>query len=90
MRDYNQIMSVTMAQRKLLDILNVMQEDDSTITMTKNGVAVGVLMTAHHYEALQETLEILADRKMLSVLAESAKDFEAGRIFSDSEVWDGQ
>jgi len=87
MNDINQIMPVTKVKRELLDILRVMQEEDSTITLTRNGEAVGVIMTPDRYEALFETIEILADKKVMTALDLSAKDFKAGRVYSDAEVW---
>ena len=87
MNDVQKIMPVTKVKRGLLDILKVMQEDGSTITLTRNGEAVGVMMTPDRYEALIETIEILADKKVLAVLESSAGDFKAGRVYSDAEVW---
>ena len=88
MGDVPQIMPVTKVKRGLLDILKVMQEEDSTITLTRNGEAVGVMMTADHYESLLETIEILADQKVMRALRASANDYKAGRVLSDDEVWD--
>jgi antitoxin YefM len=88
MDDIQQIMPVTKVKRGLLDILREMQEDDSTITLTRNGEPVGVMMTPDRYEALLETIEILADKKVLTKLKSSAADFQAGKVYTDKEVWD--
>ena len=88
MDDIQHIMPVTKAKHGLLDIIKGMQEDDSTITLTRNGEPVGVMMTPDRYEALLETIEVLADKKVLAALKASDKDFQAGRVFSDKEVWD--
>jgi len=85
--DTPKIMPVTKVKRNFLEILKVMQEDDSTITLTRNGEAVGVMMTPDRYEALFETIEILADRQVMAVLEASAKDFKEGRVVSEKEVW---
>ena len=87
MSDLRQIMPVTKVKRSLLEILKTMQEEGSTITLTRNGEAVGVMMTPDRYEALMETIEILADKKILEALQSSAEDFTAGRVYSDSEAW---
>ena len=87
MDDIQQIMPVTKVKRGLLDILKTMQEEDSTITLTRNGEAVGVMMTPDRYEALVETIEILADKKVMSSLRSSSKDFQSGTVHSDSQVW---
>lgn len=83
-----QIMPVTKVKRGLLDILKVMQEEDSTITVTRNGEAVGVLMTPARYASLLETIELLADRKAMAALAAAAEDFRQGRVLTDAEVWE--
>lgn len=88
MSDIEKIMPVTMVKREFLDILKVMQEEDHTITLTRNGRAVGVMMTPGRYEALLETIEVLADEKMMAALTSSARDFKAGRVYSDAEVWE--
>jgi antitoxin YefM len=87
MNDLQLIMPVTKVKRGLLDILKVMKEEGSTITLTRNGEAVGVMMTPDRYEALLETIEILADKEVLDALKSSAKDFKAGKIYTDTEVW---
>ncbi len=87
MSDILQIMPVTKVKRGLLDIIKTMQEDDSTITLTRNGEAVGVMMTPDRYEALLETIEILVDKDVLAALRASAQDFQEGKVFSDEAVW---
>ena len=87
MNDFSQILPVTEVKRSLLDLLKTMQEDDSTITLTRNGKAVGIMMTPHRYEAILETIEILADKEVMDSLRSSAEDFHDGRVFTDKEVW---
>jgi len=87
MGDILQIMPVTKVKRGLLDIIKTMQEEDSTITLTRNGEAVGVMMTPDRYEALMETIEILVDKDVLAVLRSSARDFKEGNVYSDEAVW---
>lgn len=87
MSDILQIMPVTKVKRGLLDIIKTMQEEDSTITLTRNGEAVGVMMTPDRYEALMETIEILVDKDVLVALRSSAQDFREGNVYSDEAVW---
>ena len=88
MSEILQIMPVTKVKRGLLDILKTMQEEDATITLTRNGEPVGVMMTPNRYEALLETIEILADKDVLAALGASAKDFQDGRVHEHDAVWD--
>jgi prevent-host-death family protein len=87
MVEIEKIMPVTKVKRDFLDIIKTLNEDQSTITVTKNGVPVSVLMTAERYDALMETIEILGDKKVLAKLAKSSDDFKSSRVYKDKEVW---
>ena len=81
------ILPVTKVKRELLEILKSMEEDYATVTVTRNGVPVGIMMTPDRYEALLETIEILGDNRVLQVLKASQKDFKSGRVYTHDEVW---
>ena len=87
MDESQKILPVTRVKRELLEILKSMEEEYSTITMTRNGEPVGVMMTPDRYEALLETIEILGDNKILQTLRTSQKDFNSGRVYTHDEVW---
>ncbi|MBW1791000.1 MAG: type II toxin-antitoxin system Phd/YefM family antitoxin [Deltaproteobacteria bacterium] len=87
MEDLQHILPVTKVKRELLDLLKVMEEEDSAITLTRNGEAVGVMMTPRRYQALLETIEILGDKETMETLRASARDFKAGRVYTHKEVW---
>ena len=87
MDESQKILPVTRVKRELLDILKSMEEEYSTITMTRNGEPVGVMMTPDRYEALLETIEILGDNKILQTLRASQTDFKSGRVYTHDEVW---
>jgi antitoxin YefM len=88
MADSQTILPVTKVKRELLEILKAMEEDYATITVTRNGRPVGIMMTPDRYEALLETIEILGDNKVLQALRASQKDFKTGRIYTHDEVWE--
>ena len=87
MVDSQTILPVTKVKRKLLEILKTMEEDYATVTVTRNGEPVGIMMTPDRYEALLETIEILGDNNILKVLKASQKDFNSGRIYTHDKVW---
>ena len=64
-----------------------MTADESTITVTKNGLPVGVMMTPERYEGLLETIEILADTRIMKSLTASARDFRAGKVYTHKDAW---
>ena len=81
------IIPVTKVKRELLEILKSMEKDYATVTVTRNGEPVGIIMTPDRYEALLETIEILGDNKILKALKASHKDFKSGRVYTHDEVW---
>lgn len=81
------IFPVTKVKRELLKILKAMEEDYATITLTRNGEPVGIMMTPDRYEALLETIEILGDNEILQALKASHKDFKSGKVYTHDEVW---
>jgi prevent-host-death family protein len=87
MEDFQEILPVTKVKKNLLEILKRMQEEESTIALTRNGEPVGVVMTLTRYEALMETIEILSDKEILRSLQQSQKDFETGKVFSHEKTW---
>ena len=87
MAEIEKIIPVTKVKRDLLDILKTMTEEQSTVTVTKNGEPISVLMTAKRYDGLMETIEILSDKRILDELAKSSEDFKSGRVYKDKQVW---
>ena len=87
MEDIQESFPVTKVKRELLDLLRRMEEDQSTIALTRNGEPVGVLMTLERYEALLETIEILSDKSIMRSLAKSAKDFSSATETVLRWVW---
>ena len=87
MVDSQTILPVTKVKRQFLEILKAMEEDYATVTVTRNGEPVGIMMPPDRYEALLETIEILGDNKILQALKASHKDFKSGRVYTHDEVW---
>ncbi len=87
MEDFQEILPVTKVKRNLLDIIKRMEEEETTIALTRNGEPVSVMMPLSRYEALLETIDILSDKQILKSLEKSKIDFTSKRIFSHDEVW---
>jgi PHD/YefM family antitoxin component YafN of YafNO toxin-antitoxin module len=87
MDDFQKILPVTRVKRDFLEILKEMEEEYATVAVTRNGEPVGIMMTPQRYEALLETIEILSDNSILRTLKASRKDFKAGRVYTDDDVW---
>jgi prevent-host-death family protein len=87
MEDFQEILPVTKVKRNLLDIIKRMEEEETTIALTRNGEPVSVMMPLSRYEALLETIDILCDQQILKSLEKSKADFNSKRIFSHDEIW---
>jgi prevent-host-death family protein len=87
MEDFQKIMPVSKAKRDFLDLLKQMEQEGSTIALTRDGEAVGVMMPLSRYEAMQETIEILGDKEIVRALRASQKDFQRGKIVPHDKVW---
>ena len=83
----DKILPVTHVKKHLLDIVKNMSDDPSTITITKNGKPVSIMMTPERYDSLMELVEILADPEIMNFLALSADDFKNKRVYEDADVW---
>jgi prevent-host-death family protein len=57
------------------------------LTITRSGRPAAVLLSVEEYEGLIETLDILADSKLMASLRRGLRDSEQGRIVGDDEVW---
>ena len=86
--DYSEkILPITKVKKEFLDVIKEMTREESTITVTKNGMPVGVMMTPERYEGLLETIEILADPKITKALKASERDFRAGKVYTHEDAW---
>jgi antitoxin YefM len=88
MKDLDKILPVTQVKRHFLDILKSIEAEDSTLADTRNGEAVGIIMTPGRYESLLETIEILSDKQVVKNLELSTQDLKAGRVYSHDEIWE--
>jgi prevent-host-death family protein len=87
MEDFQKIMPVSKAKRDFLDLLKQMEQEGSTIALTRDGEAVGVMMPLARYEAMQETIEILGDKEIVRTLKASQKDFQLGKTIPHEKAW---
>lgn len=71
---------ITQAKAKLLDMVRQLRDTDDTIAITKNGVPEAVMLSMRKFEGLLETIDILADPKMMAQLKGSAKDVKEGHL----------
>jgi len=74
-------------KRRFLELLKRLGSERSVITITRNGVPAGVLMSVEEYESLLETLEVLADPTLMKNLSRARSNFSRGRTLTHDQVW---
>ena len=77
--------AVTKAKAKLLDMIRDIDNRDNTIAITKNGVPKAVMMSMEQYEAMRETMAIMADKDMMKQMRASIKEMQGGKSLVDLE-----
>ena len=77
--------AVTKAKAKLLDMIRSIDHRDDTIAITKNGIPKAVIMSMEQYEAMCETMEIMADEDMMKQIRASIKDTQEKKTLVDLE-----
>jgi antitoxin YefM len=77
----HEILSVSKAKAKLLDLTRKVQEDGRAYVLTRDGEPVSALVPIEDYESLLETMDILADQKTMRDLAAALDDERRGRLF---------
>lgn len=86
MKTIDSYVPITKAKNQMLDIIRDINSFDNTIIITKNGLPQAVMMSVDHYDALQETMAILADTETMSQLRESIKELQNGEQLLDIET----
>ena len=77
----HEILSVTKAKAKLLDLTRKVQEDGRAYILTRDGEPVSALVPIEDYESLLETMEVLADEETMRNLNAALDDERHGRLF---------
>lgn len=75
------------AKAQLARLVREVEELGETVVITRSGHPAGVLLAARDYEALLETLEVLADPELRSAVEAGLEDVAAGRVVEDAELW---
>jgi antitoxin YefM len=75
------------AKTHLARLLAEVEKLGEGVTITRSGRPAGVLLSIEEYEGLLETLDILADPKLMASVRRGLRDAENGRVVSDDEVW---
>lgn len=65
---------------RLSEFVERVQREHDRVTITRNGTPAAVLISPQDLEALEETLDILGDRKAVQDLREAERAVAAGDV----------
>ena len=65
------------------ELLKLSRKTDGPVVITQNGIAVGVIMDADVYEALQQFIE---ESRLIASMEAPEKDIKAGRLFTHKDL----
>lgn len=75
----DELICVSEAKNKLLDLIRRMKHRKEVIGITCDGVPSAVLLSMDQFEGIIETIEILSDQKSMRALRRSLKQAEKGQ-----------
>lgn len=78
--------SATNARIKLYDILDDVEKLSKRIAITSHGKIKAVLVNADELDSMEETMEILNDKRAMKALAQSEKEIKEGKLIPLEEV----
>ncbi|GEM_PF-3032078 len=78
--------SATEARAKLYDLLEEVDKLSKRIIITRHGRAKAILVNPDELEGLEETHNVLRDKRAMQSLEKSRKDIKAKRVYSFKEV----
>lgn len=76
------------AKTHLAKLLADVESLGEEVVITRSGRPVGVLLSLTDYEALIETLEVLADQDLSKAIERGLAEAEAGNLVAHEDVWD--
>ncbi|KKW09902.1 MAG: Prevent-host-death family protein [Microgenomates group bacterium GW2011_GWC1_49_7] len=74
------------ARTNLYDMLEEVRKFTRRFTITHRGKPHAVVMPIEDLEGMQETIEILSDKKLMRQIDQGMKDYKAGRYSTLEEV----
>lgn len=82
----NGTVSATNARAKLYDLLEEVEKLSKRITITKQGKAKAVLLNPDELEGLEETIEVLKDKRALASIKKSMEEIKAGKLIPFEQI----
>ena len=68
--------AATNAKPELLEMIRLIDNNDDTIAITKNGIPKAIVMSMDQFEAMRETMTIMADEDIMRQEGKTLLDLE--------------
>ena len=82
----SQTMTITDAKARLSELVAMVEQTQEHIDITRNGEPAAVLVSHAELEALQETIAILSDAKLVTDIRQAEADIAAGNAVNAEEL----
>jgi len=86
-RDIHKFVPITKAKNNLLEIIRQVEQEESTVAVTKNGVPTAVILSMERFTGLLETLDILTDEETMKSLRRALRQARQGKWVREEEVF---
>lgn len=73
------VLPLSEVKTKLSELVNVVEQRDEEITITRNGKPVAVLISNDEYEAWKETVKIMGDAELMQEIREGIQALQRTR-----------
>jgi antitoxin YefM len=84
------ILSLSEVKTRFSEIVDVVEQQDETVTVTRKGKPVAVIVSKDEYDGLQETIAILSDpqfmkeiRAGIQALKKTKKRYTVDELFAE-------
>ncbi|HEX6498994.1 MAG TPA: type II toxin-antitoxin system Phd/YefM family antitoxin [Micromonosporaceae bacterium] len=81
-----QTLNVTDAKARLSELVAAVAETQDHVEITRNGERAALIVSPDEWDALHETIAILADQQMVADIQEAERDIEAGRVTAAEDL----
>ena len=78
--DMARIVPFTDARATLSDLLDLVENEQEHVIITRQGKPVAIVMSVAEWESWEETIDVLSDPQAMEALRESEDDVKAGRV----------
>ena len=77
---------MTEAREELTSLPAQLSRTHETVTVTRRGKPVLAILAWEEYEALVETLDVMADEQLMASVRQGIRDIKQGKLISWEEV----